>query len=441
MQHTSPKKLADTAALALQLATDNGASAAEVGVSHSHGLSVNVRHGDVETLEHNNDKGLGITVYFGQRKASASTADFSPSAVADAVKAACDIAQHTEADDCAGLADTALMATDFTDLSLDHPWEIDAEQAITLATECEQAGLAADTKVSNSEGGEVSTHRGTRIYANSHGFVGQTQGTRHSLSCTLIAGEGDAMQRDYWYDYARDAADLSAASAIGKKAAHRTVARLDARTIKTGTYPVIFAAETAGSLWGSLIQGVSGGALYRKASFLLDQKGEQIFPEFIRVHEQPHLAKGLGSAMFDGEGVATTSRDIITDGVLQGYVLGSYSSRKLGMTTTGNSGGVRNLTIDPSDLDFTALLAEMGTGVLVTEMMGMGVNIVTGDYSQGAAGFWVEKGEIQYPIDEFTIASNLQEMFKGIQAVGNDIERRGNTHTGSVWLDKMQVAS
>jgi len=433
-------ELEQAAEIALQQATLQGATAAEVGVSHSTGLSVTVRQGDVETLEHNNDKGLAVTVYMGQTKASASTSDLRPDAIADAVKAACGIAKHTQEDEYAGLADANLMATTFPDLSLYHPWDVSAERAIEIAMECEQAGFALDTTINNSEGATVSSHQGGRVYANSHGFVGRSISTRHSLSCTLIADDERGMQRDYWYGIARDAADLESASAIGERAARNTLRRLNARTIPTGTYPVIFAAEMAPSLFGQLISAIRGGALYRKSSFLLDHLGKQIFPEFIHIHEQPHLLKGLGSAAFDGEGITTQARDIVQEGVLQGYVLDSYSARKLNMTTTANSGGVRNLTIDSGDLDFSNMLKQMGTGIVVTETMGMGVNIVTGDYSQGAAGFWVENGEIQYPIDEFTIASNLKDMFMGIQAVGNDIEQRGNTRTGSVWIEQMKIA-
>lgn len=433
--------LEQAAEIAIQQATSQGASATEVGVSHSNGLSVTVRQGDVETIEHNNDTGLAVTVYFGQSKASASTSDLRPEAIADAVKSASGIAKHTQPDDCAGLADAKLMATQFPDLSLYHPWDIDAEQAINIAMECEQAGFDIDNQISNSEGATLSSHQGGRVYANSHGFIGSTTSTRHSLSSTFIANDDCGMQRDYWYDIARDATDLDSAKNIGQRAAQNTLRRLNARTVTTGTYPVIFASEIAPSLFGQFIGAIRGGVLYRKSSFLLDHLDKQVFPEFIHIYEQPHLLKGIGSAMFDGEGVSTHDRDIVTDGVLQGYVLDSYSARKLDMTTTANSGGVHNLTIDSGDLDFSALLKQMGTGILVTETMGMGVNIVTGDYSQGAAGFWVENGEIQYPIDEFTIASNLADMFMGIQAVANDVELRGNTRTGSVWINQMMIAA
>lgn len=437
----SNSTLEQAAAIALEQAKSQGATSAEVGVSHSTGLSVTVRQGEVETLEHNNDKGLGITVYFGQSKASASTSDLTPEAIADAVKAASGIAKHTQEDEYAGLADAKLMAAEFPDLSAYYPWDIEVDAAITLATECEQAGFDLDKKITNSEGATVSSHQGGRVYANSHGFVGSTTSTRHSVSCTLIADDDKGMQRDYWYDVKRDASELEGVIQIGQRAARNTIERLNARTVKTGSYPVVFSADVAPSFFGQLIGAIRGGSLYRKSSFLLDHLGKKIFPDFIHIHEQPYLLKALGSSAFDGEGVGTKERDIVQGGVLQGYVLDSYSARKLGMSTTANSGGVHNLTIDSGELSFKAMLEEMGTGILVTETMGMGINIVTGDYSQGAAGFWVENGVIQYPIDEFTIASNLRDMFLGVQAIATDVQARGNTRTGSVWIDKMMVAS
>jgi len=433
--------LEQAAETALIAAKKQGATAAEVGVSHSSGLSVSVRQSEIETLEHNNDKGLGITVYLGQSKASSSTSDLSEKAIIETVKAACNIAKHTQADEYAGLADAALMATDFPDLSLNHPWDVDAEQAIEIALRCEQAGFDLDKAISNSEGATVSSHQGGRVCANSHGFMAATQGSRHSISASFIAEDARGMQRDYSYTLVRDAADLESATLVGSRAAEKTLRRLNAQTIATGHYPVIFAAEIAPSLFGKLINGISGGALYRESSFLLNHLDKQIFPEFMHIHEQPHLLKALGSCNFDGEGVTTSARDIVQNGILQGYVLSSYSARKLKMATTANSGGVHNLTIDSGELDFKNMLKQMGKGVLVTEIMGMGVNIVTGDYSQGAAGFWVENGEVQYPIDEITIASNLKDMFMGIQAVANDVELRGNTRTGSVWIDNMKIAS
>lgn len=433
--------LQNAAQQALDAAKKLGASAAEVGISQSLGLSVNVRQAEIETLEHNKDTGLGVTVYLGQSKASASTSDLRPEAIQETVAMACSIAKHTQEDKFAGLADAELMATSFPDLQLYYRWELSPEQAIALAMECEQAGRDFDPLISNSEGASVSSHEGQRIYANSHGFIGQTQSTRHSLSCTLIARDETGMQRDYWYDVARDSQDLASAISVGRKAAEQTLKRLNAREIETGHYPVIFAAEIASSLFGQLVGGIRGSALYRKSSFLLDKLGEQIFPAFMHIHEQPHLVKALGSSSFDSEGVATQNRDIIRDGVLQGYVLDSYSARRLNMTTTANAGGVHNLTVDSNDLSFKDMLKAMDRGVIVTETMGMGVNIVNGDYSQGAAGFWVENGEIQYAIDEFTIAGQLQDMFKGIQAVATDVDLRSNIRSGSVWIDKMMVAA
>jgi len=441
-QYSANTALENAAEIALEHAKKLGATAAEVGASHSEGLSVTVRQRDVETIEHNNDKGLGITVFFGHSKASASTSDFSAAAITEAVEAACNIAKHTQADEAAGLADAALMATNIPDLSLYHPWDIDVQQAIDLAAECELAGLEHDERISNSEGATFSSHSGHRVYANSHGFMGATQSSRHGLSCSLIAEDERGMQREYWYDVARDKNDLSGARTIGLKAAERTLSRLGAGEVKTGTYPVLFSADVAPSLFGQLIAAIRGGALYRKASFLLDKKGQQVFPEFVHIHEQPHLLKALGSAAYDAEGVATANRDIIRDGILQGYVLDSYAARRLHMSTTANAGGVHNLTIDKScDADFAELVRTMDKGIVVTETMGMGVNIVNGDYSQGAAGFWVENGEIQFAVDEFTIASNLADMFMGIQAIGADIDLRGNTRCGSVLLDKMMIAA
>jgi PmbA protein len=434
-------ELEQAAQLVLDKAKSFGATAAEVGATHSKGLSISVRQGETETIEHNNDTGLGVTVYFDKSKASASTTDLRETSITDTVKSACDIAKHTQADEYAGLADKSLMASKFDDLSLYHPWDIEVEQAIELARECEHAGLAVSEKLTNTEGGSLSTHEGARVYANSHGFLGSNVSSRHSLSCTLIAEDAKGMQRDYWYDVKRDAADMLSAVEIGEKAAESTINRLDARSVETGAYPVIFNAQIAPSLFGKFISAIRGSAQYRKSSFLLDSLDKQVFPDFVHIHEQPHILKGLGSTMFDGEGVATQARDIVTQGVLNGYVLDSYSARKLGMQTTANAGGVHNLVIDTSDSDFASLVKQMHKGVIVTETMGMGVNIVTGDYSQGAAGFWVDNGEIQYPIDEFTIAGNLKEMLMGIQTIANDVETRGNIRTGSVLIDSMMIAS
>ena len=417
-----------------------GASAAEAGVSLEAGLSVTVRLGEIETLEYHRDRGVGVTVFFGQRKGSASTSDFAPQALRETVRAACDIARYTSEDSCAGLADAALMARDVPDLDLCHPWDIDAERAIVIAQRCEAAARTADERITNTEGATLSSHQGLRVYGNSHGFVGGYPSTRHSISCSVIAGRDDQMQRDYWYSVARRHEDLDDAELIGRIAAERTLRRLNGRKLGTRQVPVIFAAEIATGLFRSFTSAIRGSSLYRKSSFLLDHLGKQVFPAFMHIHEQPYLRGALGSAAFDSEGVATQTRDLISEGILQGYVLDSYSARKLGMQTTGNAGGVHNLTIDSGAQDFNALLREMGTGLLVTELMGQGVNMVTGDYSRGAAGFWVENGTIQYPVEEITIAGNLKEMFKSIVAIANDIEQRGNIRTGSVLLERMTIA-
>ncbi|MDX1252363.1 MAG: metalloprotease PmbA [Gammaproteobacteria bacterium] len=417
-----------------------GASAAEAGVSLETGLSVTARLGEVETIEYNRDKGLGVTVYFGGRKGSASTSDFSPEAVRETVRAACGIARYTAEDEYAGLADAALMAREIPDLDLCHPWDISAEQAIELARQCEEAARGFDARITNSEGASLSSHQGYRVYGNSHGFIGAYPSTRHSLSCAVIGGEGEQMQRDYWFTVARASGDLEAAQQVGQRAAQRTLRRLDARRLPTCQAPVIFSAEIATSLLSHFTSAIRGGALYRKASFLLDHLDKQVFPVHVHIHEQPHLKKALASAPFDNEGVATRARDIVRDGVLQGYVLDSYAARKLGMQTTGNAGGVHNLIIDPGALDLSGLLRRMNKGLLVTELMGMGVNTVTGDYSRGAAGFWVENGEIQYPVEEITIAGNLRGMFMRIAEVGNDVEVRGSIRTGSILIEEMTIA-
>ena len=424
----------------LQEAKSQGASAAEAGLSVESGLSVTVRMGDVETIEHNRDKGLGITVYFGQRKGSASTSDFSLKAIKETVKAACDIARYTENDPYAGLPDENLMAKDIPDLDLYHPWEITAEEAIEIAKESEDAARAEDKRITNSEGGSVSSHTGTRVYGNTHGFLNSYNTSRHSVSCTVIAGQNDAMQRDYWYSVNRDASKLESAADIGKLAAQRTVGRLGAKHMPTCQVPVIFKAEVARGLLSHLLSGIRGGAQYRKASFLLDHLGKQIFPKHIRLDERPHVKGALGSAPYDNEGVITQAHDVLTDGILQSYVLDSYAARRLNMQSTGNAGGVHNLYINHDDISLDAMVKEMGKGLLITEVMGQGVNTVTGDYSRGASGFWVENGEIQYPVEEFTLASRLQDMFMGLQRVGNDLDPRGGIITGSWLIDNMTVA-
>lgn len=416
------------------------ASAAEAAISTSSGLSVTVRLGEVETIEHVRDKGLGVNAYFGQKKGSASTTDFAPEAIKETVRAACEIARYTAEDPCAGLADAELMAGEVPDLELFHPWDLEPDAAIGLALESEDVARSVDPRITNSEGASVDRYRQSHVYGNSHGFIGGYSGTRHSISCSVIAQDDAGMQRDHWYTVARDPEDLEGAAAVGRKAGERALRRLDARQVPTCSVPVLFAAEVASGLFAHFVAAVSGGNLYRNASFLVDHLGRQIFPAHLRMHEQPHLHKGLGSAPFDNEGVATRARDIVSEGVLQGYVLSSYSARKLGMQTTGNAGGVHNLTVEPGAHGFDELVRLMGEGLIVTDLMGMGINIVTGDYSRGASGYWVEGGEIRYPVQEITIAGNLREMFQRIREVGRDVDHRSNVRTGSVLIERMTVA-
>lgn len=417
-----------------------GADGVEAGVSVDTGLSVSVRLGETETLEYSRDRSLGLTVYFDHRKGSASTADFEPESLRATVSAACDIARYTNSDPCAALADADRMATVIPDLDLYHPWPLGAEQAIELARECEAAAREVDGRIVNSEGATLSVYAGLRVMGNSHGFLGGYRTSRHSIGCAVVGRQGEEMQRDHWYHAARDPGDLETPKAVGRKAGERTIQRLGTRRLTTRRAPVIFAADVAGSLFGNFISAIKGGNLYRKASFLIDHLDRQVFPGYLHIHEQPLLKKALGSAPFDNEGVATQARDFVSGGVLRSYVLDSYTARKLGMQTTGNAGGVRNLTIDHGGKDLPALLREMGTGLLVTELIGFGVNLVTGDYSRGVAGFWVEGGEIRYPVDEITIAGNLKDMFLGIVEVGNDVDLRGNVRCGSVLIEQMTIA-
>ncbi len=425
----------------LNHARKGGASACETDVSDGFGQNVTVRRGQVETIEYNRDKGLSVTVYVGQKRGHASTSDFSPQAISDTVTAAFSIARHTAADDCAGLADPDLLAREFPDLELYFPWDLPVEQAIELAQACEAAAFAVDKRITNSEGASVSLGESQFVYANSLGFMGGYPSSRHSISCAMIASHEDSMQRDYWYSVARDASDLEHADAVGKKAGTRSVGRLGARKIATCEVPVLFEAPIASSLIGHFVGAVSGGSLYRKSSFLLDSIGKQIFAPDIQIRERPHLKKGLGSGPFDNEGVATRDRNIVENGVVKGYFLGSYSARKLGLLTTGNAGGNHNLVLDNgAGLTFAELLRKMGKGVLVTELLGHGVNNVTGDYSRGAAGYWVEDGEIRYPVEEITIAGNLKDMLPGISAAGSDVIVRGSKQCGSLLIDRMMIA-
>ncbi len=433
-------RMLETVRELLNEARRQGASAAEAGLSTERGLSVTARLGDVETIEHHKDQGLGVTVYFGQRKGTASTTDLAPQAVKQTVEAACRIARYSTEDECAGLPDVERLASEFVDLDLNHPWELSADEAVDLTIECEAAARDFHSEISNSEGASVDTHQGIRVFGNSLGFIHGLRSTRHSLSCSVLAQRGKSMQRDYWYTVSRSNEQLESANHVGKKAAERTLRRLEARTLSTRQCPVIYSAEVASSLIGHFIAAIRGGSLYRKSSFLLDKLDQQIFPPFIHIHEQPHLKGALGSTCYDSEGVACGARDIVRDGVLQSYVLSSYSARKLGLQTTGNAGGVHNLSVDSTGSDQQALLKEMGTGLLVTELMGQGINIVTGDYSRGAAGFWVENGEIQYPVEEITVAGNLNNMFANIVAVGDDVDLRSNTRTGSILIQEMTIA-
>lgn len=423
----------------LRLARDSGAHQAEVSLSQDTGFAANVRLGEVETVERTNDQGVAVTVYMDQRKGTASTADLRPESLRETVAQACAIARYTEADPASGLADAERMATRVMDFDLWHPAEIDAGQGIALALACEAAGLARDG-ISNSDGASFSSGRSTAVYANSHGFFGAERSTHYSLSCSLIAGKDQAMQRDYWYSTALAFDGLDPAEAIGRKAAERTAARLNPRSVKTGQYPVLFAPELARGLIGSFLGAVSGGSLYRHASFLQDSVGRQIFPDWLELYEDPHIVRGFRSAYFDAEGVATAASAIVAGGVIQRYLLGSYSARRLGLQSTGNAGGVHNLRVTSNAGDLQSLIKAMGTGLLVTELMGQGVNTLTGDYSRGAAGFWVENGEIQYAVDELTVAGNLAQMLPAIEAVGNDIDTRSHIRVGSILVGRMTVA-
>ncbi len=441
----SASSLRDIAQDMLGYAKQRGASAACAEVSVGFGQSVTVRHGEVETIEYNRDKGLSVTIYLGQKRGNASTSDFSPQAVRDTVDAALSIARYTAEDDCSGLPDADMLARDYPDMDLYHPWDLPVDAAIALAQQCEQAALDADKRISNSEGATVNLHEAQFITANSMGFIGGFPTSRHSLSCAVIAEEGGSMERDYWYAVARDAGDLMDAQQVGRIAAERTVRRLNARQVDTMQVPVLFEAPIASGLLGSFVSAVSGGNLYRKSSFLLDQMDQQVFAPHINISDVPDIRKGLASSPFDDEGVRTQRRVIVENGILRGYFLGSYSARKLGLRSTGNAGGNHNLILHASarqsgNLDFSGLLNTMTRGLLVTELLGQGVNSVTGDYSRGAAGFWVENGEIQYPVQEITIAGNLKDMFRNIVAAGNDVLAQGSRQCGSILVEGMTIA-
>jgi len=427
---------------ALELARAAGATAADADASVQKGLTVTVRMGEVETIEYHRDRGMAVTVYFGHSKGSASTADLRSEAVQQTVTKACAIARYTASDDCAGLADAGDMAHEFPDLDLDHPWDIDPEQAVELARECEAAGLQRDARLTNSEGASLATHRGVRVFGNTHGFLAGFPSTSHSLSCALLAQSGADMQRDHAYSVARCATDLKSGVSIGRRAAERALARLGARRLSTRRAPVLFAPEMARGLYSHFIGAIRGASQYRRASFLLDAAGQQIFPAFLQIQERPRLPRGLASGNFDSEGVATRDRELVCAGVLDGYVLGSYSARKLGLKTTGNAGGVHNLIVSAPGAcsDFAGLLARMGTGLYVTELLGQGVNGVTGDYSRGASGFWVDNGAIAFPVHEITIAGNLRDMLRNIVALGTDVDTEGAIRCGSALVEGMTVA-
>ena len=433
-------ELEDIVQSALDEAQRRGVDQAEVAVSHDIGLSATARLGDVEHLEYTNDRGIGITVYCGSRKGNASTSDISPEAIREAVGKACTFARYTAEDKHAGLADANRMCTEIRDLQLEHPWTLDATAAIELAIACEAAALRYDKRITNSEGATVWTNRGVRAYGNSHGFVGSYAKTGHSISCAVLGEANGDMQRDYYYSSARDHLELESADVIGETAARRALGRLGARKIETQRAPVVFKAELARGFIGHAMGAIAGGAQYRRSSFLLDAVGEKIFPDFVDIQERPHLLKGMASAPYDSEGVKTWDRDIVSGGVLQGYILSSYSARRLGLETTANAGGAQNLIVPGNADGLDALLAEMGTGLLVEELIGQGVNAVTGDYSRGAVGQWVENGEIQYPVHEVTIAGNLRELYQRISLIGRDQDMRGGIRCGSLLVDEMTIA-
>ncbi len=436
----TPADLQELAGRVVDLARRTGATQSEASLSYSRGYSVSVRGGEVESLEFQRDRSMGVTVYFGHRRGNASTGDLSEAGLRACVEAAVTIARVTEEDPCSGLADASLMAHEQPDLSLDHPWDLMPEQAIERARACEAAALAVDRRIEQSEGAGLSTSRGISVYANSHGFFGGRSGTQHSLSCAVVATDGQNMQRDYWWDGGRNAARMDSPESIGRRAGQRTIARLGAKPLSTRTAPVLFVPEMARGLFGHFVSAISGGSLYRKASFLLDKMDQPVFSDIVQLEQQPHLLQGASSSAFDSEGVATTERRLVENGTLRGWLLGSYSARKLGLQTTGNAGGVFNLVVRPGELDQAALLAQMGEGLLVTELMGQGANGVTGDYSRGAAGFWIEKGRIVAPVEGVTIAGNLLEMYKDIQALGGDVDARSGIRCGSVLIGRMTIA-
>jgi PmbA protein len=437
----SEPELSSVAGAALKHARQLGADQAEVSTFRSSGASVSVRMGETETIEYDRDSNMVVSVYFNHHLGSASTGDLSEGSIKDAVRAACGIARYTGEDECLGLADADLMASDFPELDLNHEWHIDIPGMTELAGRCEEAAREHDRRITNSEGASVSTHSDSEIYANSHGFTGSSSSTRHSLSVSVIASDEDEMQRGYWYTSDRNPAKLQDGSDVGRVAAERTIRRLGARQVPTARVPVLYDSTVASSLVSHFFSAISGGVLYKKATFLLDKLGKDVFTGNVNIVERPHLKGGIGSASFDNEGVATApTRTLVDEGVLQSYVLGSYTARKLGMQSTANSGGVRNVKVRSGQYGFADLVSQMGTGFLVTELIGSGINMVTGDYSRGAAGFWIENGEIQFPVEGVTVAGNLRDMFLDIAEIGTDVDLHGNIHCGSILLNELTVA-
>lgn len=434
------KRIQESIEFALDTAKKLGATQAAVKVSSSIGRSINVRMGELDTLEYHKGQSFSVTVYEGQKKGSAGTTDLSEPEITAAIEAAKGISSYASEDPFSGLADKELMAKEFPDLDLYHPWDIDTDEMISLSQRCEKNAMEIDPRINNSEGVSLSTYEGSSGYGNSNGFIHVDSGSNHSLSCTLIAEDSNGMQRDYWYSSERDPSLLEDYSQLGEKAAQRTISRLSPQAVESMTCPVIFSPEMAKSLVGHLVAAASGGSQYKKTSFLLNAAGDQVLPNFVHIYEDPLIRGGSRSSSYDSEGVATQKSDLIIDGVLQRYILSSYSARKLNLETTANSGGLRNIRVDSGDKDLDELLGEMNKGILVTELIGQGVNQITGDYSRGAAGFWVEQGKIKHPIEGFTIAGNLKNMYQDLMHIGNDVDLRGNMHTGSWLIDKMTIA-
>ena len=432
--------LIDLIRQSLTEARRQGATAAEAVIDTGVGLGATVRLGEVEKIEHEQDKALSITAFVGQRKGSAGSSDFSQAAIKETVTAACNIAKYANEDECAGLADAALMAKTVPDLELSHPWALSPETAISLAIECEAIAMDQDRHINNSDGTSVNTYAGQHVYGNSHGFADGWDWSSHTMDCALIAATGGEMQRDGWYTKACSIGDLQSTKDLAGQAVKRTIRRLGAKKLTTRQCPVIFEAPIAAGLFSAFVTAISGDSIYRKASFLLDKVGHKIFPEHIQVREQPHLKRALGSAPFDNEGLATQDKNLVRDGVLQGYVLGSYAARKLGLPPTANAGGVHNLTVSPGKYDLADLIKEIHSGLLITDIIGFGVNQITGDYSRGVCGLWIEHGEIQYPVEEITVAGNLTTMYQQIIHIGKDLDRRGNILTGSILIENMTVA-